>query len=266
MAIGARAIRADNTAARLPVAPSGDELEELGQAFNGLLDELFAAYERQRRFAGDAAHQLRTPLTVLQGQVEVALRRTRTPEEYAATLGIVKQEVAAFSETVETLLALARPQAEGAPSDLQLLEFPGWLEDYLLKWKTHPRAGDLRLESERQSGRTSPRLLAQLLDVLVSNALKYSTAGSPIVIRSKGASGGVELFVEDQGMGIAAGDQKAIFEPFFRAPQARQSGTAGTGLGLAIAARIAAALGGTLSCSSELGQGSRFRLTLPQAI
>jgi signal transduction histidine kinase len=266
MAKDARAIQPDEVGARLPVPTSRDELAELAVAFNELLDQLFAAYERQRRFAGDAAHQLRTPLTVLQGQVEVALRRVRTLEEYQSTLRVVNDEVAALSRTVEALLFLAQPSNEGKLPDLRMLSVSSWLNEYLPRWEKHARWPDFRVDVQPDIVcETSPGLLAQLLDVLLSNAVKYSQAGSPIQVRAQTAGGELRIEVEDAGMGIADDDLDAIFQPFFRAKQARQSGVPGTGLGLAIAARMATSLDGRLTCESQPGVGTRFRLTLPRA-
>lgn len=266
MARSASEIRPDDTTARLPVGASHDELQDLGQSFNKLLDELFTAYERQRHFAGDAAHQLRTPLTVLQGQVEVLLRRPRTNDEYLGTLQLVASEVASMKQTVETLLFLARSEHDEVPADRQRIEFRDWLEAYLARWKADPRGSDLRIEVGRGLVvETSPGLLAQLFDVMVSNALKYSAPGTPVTIRAQRHASELRYEIADQGHGIAVEDLEVIFQPFYRTRQARQSGQTGTGLGLAIAARIAKVLGGTLRCESQLGAGSRFLGTLPHA-
>jgi signal transduction histidine kinase len=109
----------------------------------------------------------------------------------------------------------------------------------------------------------SPALLAQLLDNLVGNALKYSEPGTSVTLRSVCNGNQLSLSVTDQGIGIAPADRAAVFEPFFRSAEARRAGIAGTGLGLAVATRIAAALGGALTCDSTPGSGSQFVLTLP---
>jgi two-component system heavy metal sensor histidine kinase CusS len=266
MARSASMIRPDDTTARLPIGTSQDELQELGHSFNKLLDELFTAYERQRHFAGDAAHQLRTPLTILQGQVEVLLRRPRTNDEYLATLQLVASEVTGMKQTVETLLFLARSEHDEVPADRQRIEFRDWLEKYLARWKTDPRWNDLQIEvGQGIAIETSPGLLAQLFDVLISNALKYSESGTPVTIRAEQHASELQFEIADRGTGIAADDLEVIFQPFYRTRHARQSGQPGTGLGLAIAARIAKVLGGTLRCESQPEAGSRFVGTLPLA-
>lgn len=264
MARSARSMRADDTSRRLPVASTGDEIAELGQSMNGLLDMVFRAYERQRRFSADAAHQLRTPLTVLQGQIDVALRRPRRAEEYRQTIDMLKDNVRDLSQVIESLLFLATPQEEQLPPDLIEVELSGWLAEYAQRWKDHVRADDITFQSDEPVwSDASPALLSQLVDNLVSNAIKYSEPGTPVMVGLRKAGDEAILEVSDRGIGIAADDIDSVFEPLFRSRQARQSGAAGTGLGLAIASRIADVLGGRLSCESSPDQGSRFFLTLP---
>jgi signal transduction histidine kinase len=248
----------------LPVATSGDELAELGQAFNQLLDQLFEAYERQRRFSADAAHQLRTPLTVLQGQIDVALRRQRSAQEHEQTMSILREQVGDLNQIVESLLFLATPETEQMPLDMSELDVSAWTNDYLRRWETHARWRDLDLDAHAPApASTSPVLLGQLLDNLIGNALKYSEPGSPVRIDVRCEAAEVVIDVVDHGIGISPDDLSCVFEPLFRGRQARQSGAAGAGLGLAIAARIAAVLGGRLDCVSTPGRGSRFSIHLP---
>jgi two-component system, OmpR family, sensor kinase len=277
MAESARSIQPGKRGDRLPVASTGDELQELGTSFNGLLDRLQEAIERERRFTGEASHQLRTPLAVMLGQVEVALRRDRPGEEYRRVLDIVADQGRRLQRAVEMLLFLARTQADaGSPSRTPLTLRP-WLADQLTGWATHPRAADLQLTEggERLTVLAHAALLGQAVDVLIDNALKYSIPGSPIVLsvrpasrRSSGTAIGetsvppsVELVVEDHGSGIQSDDLPRIFEPFFRSPRQRGS-EGGVGLGLSIALRAVEAMGGRIAVESEPGRGSRFVVQL----
>ncbi len=112
MAEAARAIGGHDLDERLPAPGTGDELDELGRSFNDLLDRLHESYERQRRFTGDASHQLRTPLTAIQGQVDLALRQDRSAEEYRRVLTLVQAKTRHVRQIVESLLFLARADAE----------------------------------------------------------------------------------------------------------------------------------------------------------
>jgi signal transduction histidine kinase len=264
MAASARTIGPANPHQRLPVATSNDELSDLGQAFNDLLDQLFQAYQRQQRFAGDAAHQLRTPLTVLQGQIEVAARRQRTVAEYAETLSLLSVQVNELRQIVESLLFLARAEDECEEPPGSPVELSEWLHSYLEKWKSDSRYSDLRLQTRTcPTCHLSTPLLTQLLDNLVSNAFKYSSPGSPVTIGLLEQNDVIELAVTDRGIGISHEDIDFIFEPFFRSEAARRTGKAGTGLGLTLAARIARTFHGHITCDSKPGEGTQFTLHFP---
>ncbi len=264
MADRARSVTAADFRLRLPVTDRRDELADLATAFNSLLDQLQGAYERQQRFTGDAAHQLRTPLTVLQGQIDVALRRPRTPEEYSRTLTLLREQATEMHQAVEGLLFLARAKGEGQPPAFEEGDVEIWLRKQLERWNTHPRFPDIDLQAE--SGiklSTSWALLSQLVHNLVDNAMKYSPPGSRIEVRAIRDREHLVLSVRDHGHGIAREDQPAIFEPFFRSSSARRSGVPGVGLGLPIVARIADSLQGRIEFDSEPGRGSTFRFRVP---
>lgn len=266
MAQTARTLSAEDLARRLPSPGTGDELDDLGNAFNDLLARLNESFERQRRFTGDASHQLRTPLTAMLGQVEVALRRSRAPEEYQGALRSVHRQALQLREIVEMLLFLARADAEARLPHLETINLSSWLEERTKAWSEHPRHADFLVEILPDQGlwvRVQTPLLAQLVDNLLDNACKYSEPGTTIRIKAWGEPGAVCLCVEDQGAGIHADDLPHLFEPFYRSPHARRHGVSGVGLGLAVARRIAEAFAGRVLVDSELGQGTRFTLQLP---
>lgn len=266
MAAQANAIECADFRFRLPTAGAEDELADLSRAFNQVLDRLQQAFERQQRFTGAAAHQLRNPLTVLAGQIDVALRRPRPAEEHAQTLNLLRGQTNELRQIVEALLFLARSEPGTAPPDARPVMLKDWLPEYMERWRLHARSEDVSFQVDPTASIVaSPPLLSQFLDNLVSNALKYSAAGTPIRVEATSAWDGVRLQVVDQGVGIEPEDQAAIFEPFFRSKKARQSGAAGTGLGLALASRIAEVCGGSLQCESAPGRGSRFHTLLPHA-
>ncbi|MFL5342999.1 MAG: sensor histidine kinase [Gemmataceae bacterium] len=268
MAKQADTMQAADRDARLAVAPTGDELEALGRAFNGLLDRMHEAHERQRRFTGDASHQLRTPLAGLLGQVEVSLRQARTADEYRRVLERVHRQGQHLSQIVEMLLFLARADADALPAALETVDLSMWLHQYLLRWADHPRAADLRLKAgSGPSGvKVQPPLLGQLLDNLLDNAVKYSPPNTPIIVRLTASPSAVSVAVEDCGDGISPDDLPHVFTPFYRSDSARRHGRPGVGLGLSVAQRIARLFGGTLTVSSTASDGSRFELTLPRVV
>jgi two-component system, OmpR family, sensor kinase len=264
MALAAQSITAADLGQRLPPAATGDKLEELGRAFNDLLSRLEESFERQRRFTGDASHQLRTPLTAMLGQVEVALRHDRDRDEYRRVLGLVQKQTGRLRQIVEALLFLSRADTESAAPPLEQIELGPWLEEHLAGWETHPRAADLRPEfSGALWAEVHPPLLGQALDNLLDNACKYSSPGSPVAVRLRREEETICLEVEDRGCGIDADDLPHIFEPFYRSRAVQRS--AGVGLGLAVAGRIIASFGGRMDVSSTAGKGTKFTVRLPAA-
>jgi len=266
MAASARSMTQADFGPRLVSGPPYDELAELGASFNHLLDRLQTAFERERRFTGDAAHQLRTPLAVLQVQLDVARRKPRDAAEYQRLLDVLAGETSELRQIVESLLFLARSAEDAIPPERQRVDLSSWLVEHCRRWDEHARSADLHVET---CGRADVwavlPLLGQAVDNLVSNAFKYSQAGTPIEVSVERQGQRIELHVRDRGIGIAAKDQQEIFAPFHRTEAARMSGVPGTGLGLSVCQRIAVALGGELSCTSDLGRGTTFTLSLPAA-
>jgi len=249
LAAAAEQMPSIDTGQRLPVPEMHDELWQLSAAFNGLLDRLHAAAERQRRFAGDASHQLRTPISGLLSLVEVTRRRPRSEQEYEAALDRVRQEVTRMRQIVESLLFLARRDSNSSAAVAEPLELGGWLAQQVERWQQHPRAGDLRLVPppvEPLWIAAQPVLLAQVFDNLLDNACKYSLAGSAITIAPLARGGEAGFSITDRGVGIEPADAARLFEPFYRAPSALESDRTGLGLGLAIAREIVTSFGGRL--------------------
>lgn len=251
---------------RLSATQTGDELEELSRAFNGLLDRLQISFERQGRFAGEASHQLRTPLTAMLGQVDVALRRERSADEYRRALVSVSDQANRLRQIVEMLLFLTREEPDAALPDIEPLEVKDWLTEHLLTWQGHPRFRDLELDAASSTQlwiRSHQALLSQVVDNLLDNACKYSDPGSKIVVRIGQRENQVQLEVEDSGHGIPEHEVARVLDPFFRSLDAQRRGIQGAGLGLSIAQRIVAAFGGQLQAESSFGVGSRFTVIFP---
>lgn len=266
MATAAREMTGADLSQRLPAPGTRDELEDLHGAFNDLLTRVQEAFVRQQRFTGEASHQLRTPLTALLGQLEVGLRREREPAEYRQILERAHRGGLQLVQIVEMLLFLARADAEAALPNLEAVDLRSWLQQHLESWANHSRRADLQVSIEGYGPFTipcHPAMLGQLLDNLLENACKYSSPGNVIAIKLERVGDEAQIEVADRGTGIPREDLDHIFEPFYRSARARQQGLPGAGLGLAVAQRIAKALGGSISVSSELGIGSRFVIRLP---
>ncbi|HEY2437819.1 MAG TPA: ATP-binding protein, partial [Solirubrobacteraceae bacterium] len=247
MVESARGLDASDSGWSLQKAGTGDELDELGSAFNELLSRLHVAYERQRRFGSHASHQLRTPLTVLMGQIEVALRRERSGEEYRRVLRSALGRAVQLGQIVDALLFLGRAEGDSQLPQGERIELNRWVAEQVADLQlTGPlpivRGGSP--ENEPLWIQAHPPLLRQLLDNLVDNARKYGGPGTPIIIETLRERDSAVLAVEDTGPGMPSEETSRIFEPFYRSAEARRQGTPGVGLGLTVVQRIATAFGG----------------------
>jgi signal transduction histidine kinase len=265
MADEVRQINPNDQERRLPTPVTADEVADLGNSFNGLLDRLHEALERQRRFTGDAAHQLRTPLDAVLGHIEVALRRPRTVEELEKVLGTVHARAKHLQRIVQALLFLARADASTTPPGSEAVDLAALVADQLQSWKEHVRFQDIHCEDSASPlvAHANPTLTGEIFNVFIDNACKYSPDGSPITVRLVQGSGEVRLEVVDSGQGIDPADLGQVFSPFFRASSALRVNKAGVGLGLSIARRLAECMGGRLEVASQTGSGSKFTLILP---
>ncbi|RCS46383.1 HAMP domain-containing protein [Bremerella cremea] len=265
MAQQARSTKFNDFSSRLPVSSQRDELADMAEAFNGLLDRLELSFRRQAAFAGDAAHQLKTPLTVLRGQIDVAMLRPRSPAEYQSILQTLSDQTYQLQRIIDSLLMLARDDNE-RPGDWQTVQFDQWLNEYAQQWSEHQRGSDITWSaSPNASLETSPSMLRVVLDNFIDNAAKFSPPGTPIEVCCQPHGKLIEVSVSNQGSTISADDQAKIFEPFFRSQEARRQGISGTGLGLAMVARVAERLGGSVRCDSSTANVTRFVLALPNS-
>ncbi|MCX7664607.1 MAG: HAMP domain-containing histidine kinase [Gemmataceae bacterium] len=246
----AKQISATNWEQKLPLSSSRDELYDLAVSFNDLLSRLHDAYLRQERFTAEASHQLRTPLTALRGQFEVALRRDREACEYRRVLAGGITQVERLSQIVESLLYLARADHELDKPERMLVTLSEWLPMHIqTSWGNHSHYSRLQLvipNNDPMLLKVEPVLLGQALDNLIDNALKYSPADCPVHVTLSRQEKTLIIVVEDQGTGIPSEELKQVFEPFFRSSLSRRLGLPGVGLGLATSSRLIQTLGGSL--------------------
>lgn len=267
MAQSAHSLDASDPGWSLETSGTADELEDLGRAFNDLLDRLHLAYERQRRFSADASHQLRTPLTVLIGQIEVALRRQRSADEYQRVLQSALGRAHQLHRIVEALLFLNRAERDSPLPETQPLNLALWAAEHLASHPSETPGSNIILQNLDPSGPLilgQPALLDQLLSNLLENAEKHGTPGAPILVQTLRDGASAILAVENQGPSIPDDDLTRVFHPFYRSALARQQGIPGVGLGLAIVERIARALGGSACLARPSAPGCRVEVRLPR--
>ncbi|HYW24371.1 MAG TPA: ATP-binding protein [Terriglobales bacterium] len=248
--------------------PAGDELGELAATFNSMLDRLETAFAGLQRFTADAAHELRAPLALMRAQVDIVLRRERTPDEYRASHRALLEEIERLSRMADQLLLLARADAGVLQAHTEPVDLPELLEGIVERWRPAAVEQQVALESElplQGELRADPELLRRLFDNLLDNALRHTPAGGAVVLSASPADGTWRIALDDTGPGVAPELRPHLFERFARADPARGRETGGAGLGLALSAAIATVHGGSISVEeARPGRGARFVVVLPR--
>ena len=255
-------ISASTPGQRLPVPPGRDELSRLGETLNDMLARLEAALVRERRFVADASHELRTPLASLKTELELALMRTRRPEELEAAVRSAAEETDRLAQLAEDLLVLARADQGELPLRPSLCDVDELLGRVAERFGRRARDAAREVDLRGDLGLSvtcDPLRLEQALANLVENALRYG--GGRILLEAERNDERIELHVLDEGEGFPQSFLPKAFEPFSRADEAR--GRGGAGLGLAIVDVIARAHGGSAHAANRDGGGTDVWLSLP---
>ena len=232
-----------------------------------MLGRLDDAFHQIRQFSADASHELQTPLTILKGEMEVALRSQRSSEEYQRVLKSGLEEIDRINHLVEGLLLLARSDAGVLRMDLRPVELKELLQEICEQMKVV--ADDHSISFQPSSLETVSVLgdrehLRRLLLNLVDNAIKYTPAGGSVTLSLQSEKDWASLRISDTGIGLSRDEQQLIFSRFHRATETRSRDEKGVGLGLSIARSITEAHGGRIQVESTPGQGSTFTVLLPQ--
>jgi two-component system OmpR family sensor kinase len=245
-----------------------DEIGRLAATFNHMISRLQAAFERQKQFTSDASHELRTPLAVMRGDMEIALRRERSPEEYQRVLGSNLEEIIRLTRLIEDLLMLARADSgrvELRCEPVDLNKLCRQMADYITPL-AQQRDQVLTYESPNDEIIVNADLqrIKQLLLNLLDNAIKYTPAGGHVTLMVKAEHDQAVIAVADTGRGISAEDLPHIFERFFRrSGKTSDRSAAGFGLGLSIVKWIVESHGGLIETTSQPGNGTTFVVKLP---
>jgi heavy metal sensor kinase len=266
MTEAARRISAEHLDERVHTTGTGDELDRLAVTLNDMLGRLDVTFRQIRQFSADASHELQTPLTILQGELEVALRAPRTPDEYRRVLTSALEESGRIARLVEGLLLLSRADAGALRMDHQPVDLAYLVAEVCEQSQVLANARGVTLELGPLTPMTiqgDHQHLRRLLLNLVDNGLKYTLAGGHVTLALHQDGAWAVLRVADTGIGFAPEEQERIFQRFYRAPAAVSRGEEGSGLGLCIARSIVEAHGGYVQVESAEGHGSRFTVFLP---
>jgi two-component system, OmpR family, sensor kinase len=253
-------ISASSLHERLPVAPTNDEVARLGETLNAMLGRLEDGLERERRFVSDASHELRTPLAMLRTELELALRRARTPEELEQSVRSAAEETDRLSRIADDLLLLARAEEGKLPLRAEPTDLVDVLETVRTRFgaRAELEGRPLSIDVDDSPVARVDRLrLEQALGNLVDNALRHGDGAITIAAATRDSK--AELHVLDEGPGFPDGFGDEAFEPFSRATPVGD----GSGLGLAIVATIIHAHDGHVSAAARPGGGADVSISLP---
>ncbi len=277
----ARMITSQNLNQRIAPPKVKDEISRLIETFNGMISRLDQSFRQIKQFSSDASHELKTPLTILKGEVEVMLRKERTQQEYQQTLKSNLEEINRMSQIVEDLLLLSKAdtgQIKLNKGDINLTEL---LAEVVAQMDRLARSKRLHLSMSNHFEEVhvfgDALRIRELFINLIENGIKYTEEGGsirislqkefPTAMRNPSDRMDKERFakivVSDTGIGISKEDREKIFNRFFRVDKARSRNQGGSGLGLSICKWIVEAHQGEIEVESELGKGSSFIIKLP---
>ena len=258
-------IAAGDLSQRINASETESELGQLAAVLNDTFARLQITFEQQRQFTSDAAHELRTPVSVILTQVQSTLNKERSSAEYRETLEACQRAATRMKKLVESLLELARldaGQAAGRREPMDLARCAAECVDLV-----RPLAEERKIQLHSDLA-TAPCVgdadqLTLVITNLLTNAVHYNREGGEVRISTRSENGSAIVTVSDNGPGIAPEHLPRIFDRFYRADAARTSSQGRTGLGLAITKSIIEAHGGTIEVTSEPGKGSSFQVRLP---
>ena len=265
LAHASRRIASGRYAERVPVS-SDDEIGELAESFNTMAASLEATEQRRLELVGDVAHELRTPLASLDGYLEGLEDGIVPPGQ--ATWTLLRGETSRLSRLVNDLQELWRAEARQLPLSLTAVDVANQVS--AVRERFAALAGDHQVRLEMDIGpraltaQADPERLGQVLDNFLSNAIRYSPAGSAITLSAGRDGDTIAIAVKDQGPGLTEEQLEHVFERFYRVDPSRSRALGGSGIGLAIARALAEAIDGQVTADSEgPGRGATFRIILP---
>ncbi len=257
----AQEITSEKLDSRLDESGPQDELQELAATFNQLFTRLAVDFEKQRQFTSDAAHELKTPLAVISGHVDLLCRWGKeNPTVLEESLQTLQKESRSMSVLIENLLRLTRSEnSDSSAYPPQTIQLQGFLqeiiEDFALIYPTLEFQIDCSAQAQIQCNQEA---LRQILRIFIKNSITYSQQPAFVTLRWRQELG--QLSVEDRGWGIESADIERIFDRFYRVDKSRSRSTGGTGLGLPIAKALTRRLGLGLEVQSVVGQGTTMIL------
>ncbi len=251
---------------RIQLSPGRDEVHELADTFNDMMGRLERSFDAERRFTSDASHELRTPVTVILAECEMAEKMPEDTEAVQESVTEIHKQARKMSELIGKLLAYTRLEQGTRRIDREELDLSGLVEDVCEEQRT-VAARNIRIECETSHDvlvNGDVALLISLVQNLVTNAVKYGKDGGHVWVKVYSEGSKACVSVRDDGIGIGEEDLACIWNRFYQADRSRSDESRGIGLGLSLAQQIARLHGGRITASSRPGEGSEFIFSMPE--
>jgi heavy metal sensor kinase len=264
----AREVSGTNLGMRLQKLDTGDELQRLSDTLNEMLDRIETAFSRVTQFTADASHELRTPVSLIRTEAELALRRARSDSEYQDSLRHILLEAERTTTLIEQLLSLARADSGREALPMHCVDLSALLNDVADPWKKLAAIRNLRFSTNVDDTEAfvtgDEELLRRLVEILLDNAFKYTPSQGAVSLLLEHRDDIAVITVQDSGIGIPEDEQEKIFERFYRVDKSRSRSQGGNGLGLSIAQWIVTQHRGSIQVKSRPGKGAKFCVELPK--
>ncbi len=258
-------IAAGDLSQRISIDDTENELGRLAGVLNSTFARLEAAFAQQGQFTADAAHELRTPVTVILTQTQTALKHQRDADEYRGTIEACQRAAQRMRRLLESLLELTRLDAGQEPMRQRRFDLAHTVRDCVELVQPLASEREIKIQSELPTLESvgDPERLAQVFTNLLTNAIHYNKDNGLVRVTVQRQNGSALVSVTDTGRGISAEDLPRVFERFYRADKSRSGAAGQNGLGLSISKAIVEAHGGAIEVTSQPGHGTNFTVRLP---
>ena len=259
-------INAKDLSARLKSNKNKDEINQLVEEVNSLLKRLESSFEKISQFSSDASHELKTPLTIIRGEIEVALRKERSNEEYKSVLNSSLNEIIIIEKTINDLLFLAKNEKDILIDNQEDIYFDEIIDESINEVKSFAKLNQIEINfilEDTIEYKGYSNLLKIALKNVLKNAIQFSHKNSQIIVKSYKKGSFFEISVQDFGIGIEKNEQIKIFEKFYRTDKSRNKNSGGTGLGMSILKKIVDIHKGKINIHSKENIGTTITISFP---
>ena len=259
-------INANDLSARLNSSKNEDEINQLVNEVNSLLKRLETSFEKISQFSSDASHELKTPLTIIRGEIEIALRKERSIDEYKDALNSSLNEIIIIEQTINDLLFLAKNEKDLIIEKQENFYFDEIVDESINETKNFAKLHQIDIKlivEDTIEFNGYSNLLKIAIKNILKNAIQFSYKNSQVIVKNYKKDGFFNISVQDFGIGIEKNEQIKIFEKFYRTDKSRNKNSGGTGLGMSILKKIVDIHGGIINIESKEDFGTTITISFP---